>query len=142
MFSFRQEWIWDLSETSTLVSCELCEAARLTEWFYEDDMCWIAECEACSVPMVVWKDHSPSPPDDVRLILHQRLLEIAGLVFDYEPYVDDNMRNIPDHYHAHARWKGRWFSESPPRRPVSSTDFLHPHTPVELSSGQSDDLLS
>ena len=35
---------------------------RLTEWFYEDDECWVAECESCCVPMVVWKAHDPSPP--------------------------------------------------------------------------------
>ena len=44
------------------MSCELCEAARLTEWFHEDDDCWIAECESCSVPMVVWKIHDADPP--------------------------------------------------------------------------------
>ena len=31
-------------------------------------------------------------------------------------YVDDNMRNIPDHYHAHARWRGRFLGQTPPRR--------------------------
>ena len=33
--------------------CELCEAAKMSEWFYEDDEMWIAECESCGVPMVV-----------------------------------------------------------------------------------------
>ena len=28
-------------------SCELCEAARFTEWYYEDYECWVSECEAC-----------------------------------------------------------------------------------------------
>ena len=36
--------------------CDLCEAARITPWFHEDDLCWIAECEICAVPMVVWKE--------------------------------------------------------------------------------------
>ena len=39
--------------------CELCEAARITQWFYEDDLCWIAECEICAVPMVVWQRARP-----------------------------------------------------------------------------------
>ena len=30
--------------------CDLCEAARITPWFHEDDICWIAECEICAVP--------------------------------------------------------------------------------------------
>ncbi len=97
-------------------TCELCEAAPLTERFYEDDDCWIAECEACFVPMVVWKSHDPDPPPTVKEMLHRRLIDIAIDVFDYEPYIDDNMRNIPDHYHAHARWRGRFFSQTPPRR--------------------------
>lgn len=98
------------------MSCELCEAAPLTERFYEDDHCWIAECEACFVPMVVWKTHAVTPPEDVKRMLHQVLVEVATRVFDYEPYIDDNMRNIPDHYHAHARWRGGSFGGMPPRR--------------------------
>ena len=45
-------------------SCDLCEAARLSEWHHEDDVCWVADCEVCGVPMVVWKHHGPTPPDD------------------------------------------------------------------------------
>src|SRR6476660_8201836 len=57
--------------------CDLCEAARLTEWFYEDEVCWIAECEQCYVPMVVWKQHDPSPPDEVRDLMLERLGDVA-----------------------------------------------------------------
>ena len=45
-------------------SCDLCEAARLSEWHHEDDVCWVADCEVCGVPMVVWKHHGPMPPDE------------------------------------------------------------------------------
>ena len=89
--------------------CDLCEAAQITPWFYEDDVCWIAECEICAVPMVVWKSHDPSPPDDVKQLLHARLAAVVDEHFEFEHYVDDNMRNIPDHYHAHARPKGGFF---------------------------------
>lgn len=88
--------------------CELCEAARLTEWFHEDDDCWIAECESCSVPMVVWKVHSPDPDRDVREMLHRRLVDVVSRLFVDEVYVDDDLRSIPGHYHAHARARGRW----------------------------------
>jgi hypothetical protein len=37
-----------------------------------------------------------------------RLAAVADEVFDGH-YVDDNMRNIPDHYHAHARPQGGFF---------------------------------
>lgn len=89
-----------------VVGCELCEAARLTEWYHEDELCWVAECEACFVPMVVWKRHDPNPPEEVRAELHQRLTAIAGPVLAGEFWIDDHLRTIPDHYHAHAR--RRW----------------------------------
>ena len=83
--------------------CELCVAARLTEWFHEDDRCWIAECEMCAVPMVVWREHDPSPPATVKQELHRRLLDVVDAHYDYVPWIDENMRSIPTHYHAHAR---------------------------------------
>ncbi len=88
--------------------CDLCEAAKITHWFHEDDLCWIAECELCATPMVVWKDHGVDPPADVKGHLHDQLGRVA-LATIGEFYVDDNMRNIPDHYHAHARPKGGFF---------------------------------
>jgi hypothetical protein len=89
--------------------CDLCEEARITQWFHEDDDCWIAECEICAVPMVVWRNHDRRPPDDVKAVLHERLGRVVAEHFDFEHYVDDNMRNIPDHYHAHARPRGGFF---------------------------------
>ncbi len=83
--------------------CELCEAARLTEWFHEDETCWIAECELCGVPMVVWRRHDPSPPEDVRVALLTRLAVVVERHYDFDHWVDENMRSIPTHYHAHAR---------------------------------------
>lgn len=102
--------------TSPDPACELCEAARFTEWFHEDDECWIAECESCGVPMVVWRVHDPSPPDDVKARLHARLAEVMAREFDGDHVVDDHLRTIPTHYHAHARprqW-GRGFRRRTP----------------------------
>jgi hypothetical protein len=91
-------------------SCELCEAARLTEWFHEDEVCWIAECEQCYVPMVVWKQHDPSPPDDVKATMLELLGTVVRSSYRFDGYyVDDNMRSIPSHYHAHARPSGGFF---------------------------------
>jgi hypothetical protein len=54
--------------------------------------------------MVVWREHDASPSPEIK----SRLLEILGEVADRELgkgnwKIDDHMRNIPDHYHAHAR---------------------------------------
>ena len=85
------------------VACELCEAARLTDWYYEDEVCWIAECEACFVPMVVWKRHDPNPPEEIRVVLFDCLSSVARRVLANEFWIDDRLRSIPDHFHAHAR---------------------------------------
>jgi hypothetical protein len=98
--------------------CPLCEAAKITEWFHEDELCWIAECEICATPMVVWKAHDNRPPAEIKADLHARLATVWDRLFDIEHYVDDNMRQIPDHYHAHARPKGGFFGHSLVRKPV------------------------
>src|SRR5205807_8537410 len=61
--------------------CELCEAARITPWHHEDDLCWVADCEICDVPMVVWKRHGADPPDDERSHMLARLTEVAAARF-------------------------------------------------------------
>lgn len=96
--------------TGTSAGCELCEAARLTEWFYEDDRCWVAVCEVCEVPMVVWKQHGNEPPEaEVEHMLHQLSLvadrQLGAGVWSF----DRVMRQIPDHFHAHARDPNWWF---------------------------------
>ncbi len=96
--------------------CELCAEAKLSEWFYEDEYCWIAECIICSVPMVVWRNHDQQPSPEVKSMLHHRLAQIVAEHFDFDHYVDDNMRNIPDHYHAHARPRGGFFGHGLRRR--------------------------
>jgi hypothetical protein len=94
--------------------CELCEAARITPWHHEDDICWVADCEVCDVPMVVWKSHGPVPPDADRAHMIEQLVRVATERFGPEGFsVDDVMRQIPDHFHAHGRdpnWWSRRFS--------------------------------
>ena len=94
-------------DVSTDPSCELCAAARFTEWFHEDEQCWIAECESCAVPMVVWRVHDPQPPPEVKAALQAKLLVVVADHFHGEVRVDDHLRTIADHYHAHARPR-RW----------------------------------
>jgi hypothetical protein len=93
-------------------ACELCEAARLTAWYYEDDLCWVAECEACFVPMVVWRCHAPDPPAATKSLLWDRLATVVREHYGFEHVVDDVMRSIPDHYHAHARPRGGFFGHA------------------------------
>jgi anaerobic selenocysteine-containing dehydrogenase len=113
-------------DTGTARRCELCEAARLTTWYHEDDLCWIAECEICGVPMVVWRRHAIDPPaEDLEKMLGE-LEKVADEVLGKGNWsFDTHMRQIPDHFHAHARdqhWWSRRFGGgatlgSSPRRP-------------------------
>ncbi len=90
-------------------SCELCEAAVLTTRYFEDETCWIADCEICLVPMVVWRVHDATPPDEVRERLHELLATVADAELGEGGWrIDDHMRNVPDHYHAHARPPTFW----------------------------------
>lgn len=86
------------------VDCDLCEGAVITTRYYEDDLCWIADCEICLVPMVVWRSHDATPPDEVKSQLLEALEAVANRELGAGNWgFDDHMRNIPDHYHAHAR---------------------------------------
>jgi hypothetical protein len=89
--------------------CELCEAAVITTRYFEDESCWIADCEVCQVPMVVWRVHDAAPPAEVRRRLHGLLAAVADAQLGEGNWaIDDLMRNIPDHYHAHARRPFLW----------------------------------
>lgn len=91
--------------------CELCEAARLSTWYHEDDLCWVAECESCAVPMVVWRPHRVDPSAEETERMLDRLRVVAEGLFG-EIWFDDNRRSIPDHWHVHARPKGRFHGYS------------------------------
>ncbi len=89
--------------------CLLCSAERLTEWTYEDDESWVAECVVCRTPMVVWRAHGlPGAVEEARLI---ELLERAAAKRYGSGgfWVDGERRRIPDHWHAHARPAGGFF---------------------------------
>ncbi|MFA5564735.1 MAG: hypothetical protein WC184_02425 [Acidimicrobiia bacterium] len=90
-------------------NCELCEAARYTHWYFEDELCWVADCEVCSVPMVVWKGHGPDPDEASVAIMIERLVIVATERFGANRFeIDRNMRQIPTHFHAHARDENWW----------------------------------
>jgi hypothetical protein len=89
-------------------SCELCEAVKMTTWWFEDDVCWVAECDSCGVPLVVWKVHDPDPPSELREAMLDRLRTVADEHGPESYWIDDALRTIPDHYHAHARRRPAW----------------------------------
>jgi len=89
--------------------CELCEAARITEWFHEDDVCWVADCEVCDVPMVVWKQHGNEPSEAEVEHMLGHLARVADDRLGAGVWSFDRvMLQIPDHFHAHARDPNWW----------------------------------
>ena len=99
--------------------CELCEAARFTHWYHEDEICWVADCEVCDTPMVVWRNHGTRPVDTAIAHMVEQLEVAAILRFGPQGWaVDRTMRQIPDHFHAHVRdphWAARRWSSTPSR---------------------------
>lgn len=90
-------------------SCELCQAARFTHWYAETDHGWVADCEVCAVPMVVWWHHGTEPAADVRASLLASLASAADERFGAgEWQLDTAMRQVPTHFHAHARDRHWW----------------------------------
>lgn len=82
----------------------------MTAWYHEDETCWIADCEVCDVPMVVWRQHGAAPPTEALAHMLDELSRVAAELFgDTEFKIDRVMRQIPDHFHAHARDEGWWF---------------------------------
>lgn len=83
----------------------------MTEWWHEDDVCWIADCEVCSVPMVVWKQHGAAPPPVAVEHMVGELTRVADARYGEGGWnLDRVMRQIPDHFHAHARDPNWWFN--------------------------------
>jgi hypothetical protein len=87
----------------------LCERARITPWHHEDEVCWVADCEVCDVPMVVWVEHGADPPTGAAEHMLAQLERVATERFGAGEFsIDRTMRQIPDHFHAHARDRHWW----------------------------------
>ncbi|MEM9036750.1 MAG: hypothetical protein AAGA99_17875 [Actinomycetota bacterium] len=89
--------------------CELCAADRFTHWYHEDEVCWVADCEACDTPMVVWAHHGTEPDDEQIEHMLRCLAAAADERFGAGDWsFDRTMRQVPEHFHAHARDPGWW----------------------------------
>jgi hypothetical protein len=59
--------------------------------------------------MVVWNRHGADPPESEVEHMLGELQRVAADQFGTEPFtVDRVMRQIPDHFHAHARDQHWW----------------------------------
>lgn len=61
------------------------------------------------VPIVVWWNHGTSLSPHTRKALLDQLSEVANDRFGPDNwYVDEDMRQVPEHFHAHARDTDWW----------------------------------
>lgn len=88
--------------------CELCQAEKMTYWYRDEDLYWIAECFVCRTPMAVLRRHGMPTPEEEAIIL-EALGEVGDQVWGKmadgtgDWWLDKVRRQIPDHWHAHAR---------------------------------------
>ncbi|MCK6553539.1 hypothetical protein L6Q96_02965 [Candidatus Binatia bacterium] len=88
--------------------CELCTLARTTRWYaeYQDPFRFvILDCDSCDVPMAVLGAHRAAITDEERTAMQAALAKVADLKYPRGWFFDDRMRQIPNHYHVHARPK-------------------------------------
>jgi len=78
------------------MSCPLCKAEKLTEWLYEDDVCWVAYCiNHPSKLIVVLKKHSAQPN-------HEEAEHIAAVMKKLFPNKRwRGPRSVVEHFHFH-----------------------------------------
>lgn len=88
------------------MACELCHLTHHTRWYAEYDSPFrfvILDCDSCDVPMVVLGEHRSQPSAEEKAVMQRQLAQIADEKFPKGWFFDDHMRQIPDHYHCHAR---------------------------------------
>jgi hypothetical protein len=98
--------------------CELCQLARTTTWYaeYAEPLRFVVlDCDSCDVPMAVLGEHRSAVAPGERAVMERALARVAAEKFAHGWFFDDHMRQIPEHYHLHARPYPAWL----PRRRTS-----------------------
>jgi len=77
--------------------CPLCRAEKLSEWFFEDEVCYVCICVTCHLPMIVLRHHGK--PSEQEL---EHLKCISKKVFPEKQW-RGYARSIPmeQHFHQH-----------------------------------------
>ncbi len=97
---------------SSMAACELCELAPTTTWYAEHIEPFrfvILDCDSCDVPMAVLGAHRAQISAAEGAVMQAALAQIADRKYPRGWYFDDHMRQIPDHYHLHARPYPAWW---------------------------------
>ena len=85
---------------------------RTTAWYAEFDEPFrftILDCDSCDVPMAVLGAHRRQVSAHESEVIRAALTRIADQKYPQGWFFDDHMRQIPDHYHIHARPRPAWW---------------------------------
>jgi hypothetical protein len=85
------------------MTCPLCVAEQRTAWLYADDVCWVALCSTCGVPMVVLRRHTTEPTPAEKRHMLDALISSVRKSCTGPIRITSDMRTHPEHYHLHAR---------------------------------------
>ena len=87
--------------------CELCQLERYTRWYAEFHHPFpfvILDCDSCDVPMAVLREHRAFATPRETAYMEEALALVAAHAKSFRKWVfDHRMRQIPEHYHFHAR---------------------------------------
>lgn len=83
--------------------CELCKREKINDVYYEDDVVWITVCKTCQCPLIVIKKHIADPTQSEKHYCINKAMKVCGRMFRGPVLVDEKMRTIKDHWHAHLR---------------------------------------
>ncbi len=86
------------------MACVLCALERRTHWYTETTHWVILQCDTCSVPMAVWREHTEDIPEDRKAAMLAELARVADIELgEGRWWLDSRRRLIPEHPHWHAR---------------------------------------
>ncbi len=97
----------------TMSKCDLCELRDYTQRYCEFSYPFkftILDCDSCDTPMAVLGEHRREATADEKKLMVEVLSVVAGAKWGPDGFfIDDVMRQIPDHCHIHARriWRMR-----------------------------------
>ena len=91
--------------------CDLCELRDYTQrycQFTNPFKFTILDCDSCDTPMAVLGEHRKEATEDEKSFMVEALSLVARSRWGADKFfIDDVMRQIPDHCHIHARRRWR-----------------------------------
>jgi hypothetical protein len=77
-------------------TCPLCKAEKITPWYYEDSIVWVADCASHpNKKIVVLKRHTRKPTMQEKYYMNEVIKKLVLGKRWRGP------KSIPEHYHLH-----------------------------------------